>query len=145
MSNDIYWRLAAQYDGSIEQEKPTDSTKSAGTGGHAPPNSSVDLCLFQVCTGTEYGTLRQQHNQCVSCAGALALSGDGNTVAAMPPRATPCSVLDLEHGSHLRQHSLIKPGSNQKGTDVAPLCALSKSGEYLAVTFNDGFVSICKR
>ena len=66
-------------------------------------------------------------------------------MAAIPPMATHCSVLDLEHGSHLRQDSLIEPGSIQRVANVAPVCALSKSGAYLAVTFNDGFVSICNR
>ncbi len=89
-------------------------------------------CISSITNGAPY-------------AGALALSGDGNVMAAIPPMASHCSVLELEHGSHLRQDSLIKPGSSQKGPNVAPLCALSESRAYLAVTFNDGFVSICAR
>ncbi|CAL5227463.1 g10434 [Coccomyxa viridis] len=67
-SCDIYWRLAAQCDGSIEHEKPTNNSKSAGTG----------------------------------------------------------RLLYLE------------------GANIAPLCALSKSEAHLAVTLNNGFISVCE-
>ena len=39
--SEIYWRLGAQYDSSIEQEKPTDNAKPASTGDQAATQTSL--------------------------------------------------------------------------------------------------------
>ncbi len=53
-------------------------------------------------------------------------------------------MLDLKSASYLTQDSLIGPHSNQEGANIAPLCALSKSEAHLAVTLNNGFISVCE-
>ena len=69
-------------------------------------------------------------------------------MAAIPPSASQCSILEIVHGSHIRQHEAFKldfAPRLQSAGKFTPLCALSSSGCYLAVTVNDGYVSVYER
>ena len=69
-------------------------------------------------------------------------------MAAVPPSASHCSVLHFEHDSRIRQDGVVEPEailSHHNLANIMPLCALSDSGELLALTYNTGFVSIHDR
>ena len=69
-------------------------------------------------------------------------------MAAVPPLGSHCSVLHLEQGFNIRQGNALERESipnHPKMANVTPLCALSRSGEVLALSYNDGFVSIRDR
>ena len=82
-------------------------------------------------------------------AGALAISGDGAFMAAIPPSATHCYILELVAGSHIIQHAAVKPETppeSSRGSDVQHMhCALSYSGSHVAVAISNGYVWVFDR
>ena len=82
------------------------------------------------------------------CAGAIAVSGDGGSVAAIPPSVRQCVVLELSHGSVIRRQTGLEPDktvSPQSSLTWVRHCALSRSGTLAALHLGDGRVSVYDR
>ena len=86
--------------------------------------------------------------QVAMCAGAIAVSGDGGSVAAFPPSARQCSVLEVSHGSVIRRQTVLEPvtpAGPQSSLTWVRHCALSRSGTLTALTLGDGLVNMYDR
>ena len=88
-------------------------------------------------------------NPLLHIAGALAISGDGAFMAAIPPSAAHCYILELVAGNHIIQHAAVKPETPpepSRGSDVQRThCALSYSGNHVAVAVSNGYVWVFDR
>ena len=151
--DDLYWRLSAQYDSCTDQAEHRSEHDANSTGKHAAcehrePSTPISFPLaisawiVQVAT---CGTILMQSRM---CAGAIAVSGDGGSVAAIPPSARQCVVLELSHGSTIRRQTVLEPektASPQSSPTWVRHCALSRSGTLTALPFGDGRVSVYDR
>ena len=132
--DDLYWRLGAQYDSSIDQAEHRPEHDANSTGKHAicehkepfiPISSSLAINVYSGQL-TTYGTTLMQ---LAYCAGAITGSGDGATVAAIPPSARQCFLLELSHGSVIRRQTVLEPeksASPQSSLTCVGHCALSR-------------------